>query len=88
GYPDKVPTRFLERKVDHTATLMDNYISLSRQEARFRLSRWNTKVDTSEWDMTADTVNAYYDPQSNSINFPAGILQLPFYEFKRDPAAN
>ncbi|MHA5095812.1 M13-type metalloendopeptidase [Oenococcus oeni] len=88
GYPDKVPTRFLERKVDQTATLMDNYISLSRQEARFRLSRWNTKVDTSEWDMTADTVNAYYDPQSNSINFPAGILQLPFYEFKRDPAAN
>ncbi len=38
--------------------------------------------------MTASTVNAYEDPQTNTINFPAGILQPPFYDFKIDPAVN
>jgi len=45
-------------------------------------------VDEKEWSMTPPTVNAYYSPSNNDINFPAGILQPPFYDFKIDPAVN
>jgi endothelin-converting enzyme/putative endopeptidase len=45
-------------------------------------------VDKKEWFMTPPTVNAYYDPQNNNINFPAGILQPPFYDVKLDEAVN
>jgi putative endopeptidase len=45
-------------------------------------------VDEKEWGMTPPTVNAYYDPSMNDINFPAGILQPPFFDFTVDPAVN
>ena len=45
-------------------------------------------VDRSEWGMTPPTVNAYYSPDRNNINFPAGILQPPFYRAGRDAAVN
>jgi putative endopeptidase len=45
-------------------------------------------VDEKEWRMTPPTVNAYYDPSMNDINFPAGILQPPFFDFTIDPAVN
>ena len=45
-------------------------------------------VDRSEWEMTPPTVNAYYEPLENNINFPAGILQPPFYSNKADDAVN
>ena len=45
-------------------------------------------VDRSEWEMTPPTVNAYYDPQMNDINFPAGVLEPPLYDPKMDDAPN
>jgi endothelin-converting enzyme/putative endopeptidase len=45
-------------------------------------------TDKTEWTMTTPTVNAFYSPQNNSINFPAGILQTPFFDAKRDMAVN
>ncbi len=45
-------------------------------------------MDRSEWDMTPPTVNAYYNPQMNDINFPAGVLQPPLYDAKMDDAPN
>ena len=45
-------------------------------------------VDKDEWGMTPPTVNAYYNPLENNINFPAGILQPPFYSAKADDAVN
>ena len=45
-------------------------------------------VDKKEWEMSQPTVNAYYEPQQNNINFPAGILQPPFYDNSMDDAVN
>ena len=52
------------------------------------LSHLGKPVDEKEWGMTPPTVNAYYSPSDNDINFPAGILQPPFYDDTRDPAVN
>ena len=52
------------------------------------LAKLGHAVDRSEWGMTPPTVNAYYSPSSNSINFPAGILQPPFFDPKADDASN
>lgn len=57
-------------------------------EFRRQMAKIGKPVDKKEWYMTPPTVNAYYDPQNNNINFPAGILQPPFYEVKLDPAVN
>ncbi len=57
-------------------------------EIAYRLSKIGKPVDRSEWGMTPPTVNAYYSPSQNNINFPAGILQPPFYNSKADMAVN
>ena len=53
-----------------------------------QLDKIGQPVDHSEWGMTPPTVNAYYDPSMNDINFPAGILQPSFYDQKQDDAVN
>ena len=57
-------------------------------EQKRQLSRIGKRVDRSEWDMSPPTVNAYYDSQTNQINFPAGILLPPLYDPKMDAAPN
>jgi len=57
-------------------------------ERKRDLSKIGKPVDLSEWGMTPPTVNAYYSPNRNNINFPAGILQPPFYQAGRDAAVN
>jgi putative endopeptidase len=59
-----------------------------RYEVERELSRIGKPVDKKEWGMSQPTVNAYYDPQQNNINFPAGILQPPFYDNQMDDAVN
>ena len=66
---------------------------VNRQNAtRFEFERWVNKigkpVDRTEWGMTPPTINAYEDPQTNTINFPAGILQPPFFDPSQDDAVN
>ena len=69
----------------------DAYGNLARTD-EFELHRQLAKIgkpfDRSDWQMSQPTVNAYYDPQENDINFPAGILQPPFYDNKMDDAVN
>ncbi|HVH29997.1 MAG TPA: M13 family metallopeptidase [Vicinamibacterales bacterium] len=60
-------------------------IAFERQRT---LNKIGQSVDRNEWSMTPPTVNAYYSPDRNTINFPAGILQPPFYQAGRDPAVN
>jgi predicted metalloendopeptidase len=57
-------------------------------EFRRNLGKIGKPVDKTEWGMTPPTVNAYYSPNQNNINFPAGILQPPFYDNARDEAIN
>src|SRR5258708_35828197 len=57
-------------------------------EVKRTLARLGSPVDKAEWGMTPPTVNAYFDPTANNINFPAGILQPPFFDFSLDDAVN
>ncbi len=60
----------------------------SEFEFNRQLQKIGKPVDRAEWGMTPPTVNAYYDPQLNTINFPAGILQPPYFEKQMDDAVN
>ena len=60
----------------------------TRFESRRELAKIGKPVDRGEWGMTPPTVNAYYNPQMNDINFPAGVLQPPLYDPKLDAAPN
>jgi putative endopeptidase len=70
----------------------DNYLNNVAQATSFEFERWVAKVgkpvDRGEWTMTPPTINAYYDPQLNTINFPAGILQPPFFDPTMDDSVN
>jgi putative endopeptidase len=57
-------------------------------ELKRELAKIGKPVDREEWGMTPPTVNAYYDPQLNTINFPAGILQPPYFDKQMDDAVN
>ncbi len=86
GYPDKWRDySSLQVKPDD---LYGNVERGSAFEWRFRTGRLKQPVDRSEWDMTPQTVNAYYDPSKNEIVFPAAILEPPFFDPKADPAVN
>jgi putative endopeptidase len=62
--------------------------SAARDIRMFNLAKIGKPVDRTEWNMTPPTVNAYYAPARNSITFPAGILQFPFFEADADDAVN
>jgi len=86
GYPDQWR--------DYTALEIksDDYIGNVVRSYRFEDARqWHKlgkPVDLNEWGMTPPTVNAYFNPQMNDINFPAGVLQPPLYDTKLDDAPN
>ena len=86
GYPDKW------RDYSSVAIKRDDAVGNSYRADAFEFQRELNKigkpVDRGEWEMTPPTVNAYYDPLMNNINFPAGILQPPFFDKKMDDAIN
>ena len=65
-----------------------NAIRATEFESRRDVAKIGKPVDRGEWGMTPPTVNAYYNPQMNDINFPAGVLQPPLYDPKLDDAPN
>lgn len=67
---------------------LGNAYRSSEFELNRQLAKIGKPVDRSEWGMTPPTVDAYYDPQLNTINFPAGILQPPYFDKDADDAAN
>jgi putative endopeptidase len=67
---------------------LGNYLRAQEFELKRQLAKIDKPVDHKEWGMTPPTVNAYYNPQENNINFPAGILQPPFFDNAMDDGVN
>jgi putative endopeptidase len=86
GYPEKWRD-YSSVKIERDNPV-GNVEQVSAFDDRRDLAKVGKPVDEKEWSMTPPTVNAYYNPAMNDINFPAGILQPPFYDFKIDPAVN
>ena len=86
GYPDKWRD-YSALRIDR-GSYAENVFRASQFENARDLAKIGKPVDRGEWGMTPPTVNAYYNPQLNEIVFPAGILQPPFYDPKRDDAYN
>jgi endothelin-converting enzyme/putative endopeptidase len=84
GYPNK--WRSYANLEIKPGEALDNSMRVREFKTAYQLHKIGKPVDRNEWFMTPPTVNAYYDPSQNTINFPAGILQPPFYD-KNEPAA-
>src|SRR4029077_21020893 len=86
GYPDKW------RSWDGLSTSPDSYVGNILAAAKFdrdwEMGKVGKPVNRTEWSMTPQTVNAYYNPERNEIVFPAAILQPPFFNAKADDAVN
>jgi putative endopeptidase len=86
GYPNQW------RDYSSVTITRTSYLNNVRESTVFEFHRQLGKigkpVDRSEWTMTPPTINAYYDPQLNTINFPAGILQPPYFDAAKDDAVN
>jgi len=87
GYPDKWRD-YSGLSIDPQKTLYDNIKAASIFETRRNLDLYGKPVDREEWEMTPQTVNAYYHPLNNEICFPAAILQPPFFNPNASDAVN
>lgn len=87
GYPDKWRD-YSKLTIDPAKSLYDNVAAATYVETLRNLEKFGKPVDKSEWGMTPQTVNAYYNPTTNEICFPAAILQAPFFDVNADDATN
>ena len=87
GYPDKWKD-YSSMEVKEGNTFYDNMIAVQTWGFKDNLDRIDEPVDRTEWGMSPQTVNAYFNPFNNEIVFPAAILQPPFYDYKADEAVN
>lgn len=87
GYPDKWRD-YSKLTIDPAKSLYDNVAAATYVETLRNLEKFGNPVDKSEWGMTPQTVNAYYNPTTNEICFPAAILQAPFFDVNADDATN
>jgi putative endopeptidase len=92
GIEDKIGYPSHWRDYTSVKIVRDSYLHNDEQATVAEFERYVAKigkpVDRTEWTMTPPTINAYYDPQLNTINFPAGILQPPFFDPSKDDAVN
>jgi putative endopeptidase len=87
GYPDKWRD-YSGLQVDKNDSYLVNVIRSNNFDYDYMAGKFNRPVDKDEWLMTPQTVNAYYNPSTNEICFPAAILQPPFFDPTADDAVN
>jgi putative endopeptidase len=90
GYPDKWKdySALTIKSPAEGGTYFDNTMSISNWSFKRNIDKLAKPVDKTEWGMSPQTVNAYYNPSNNEIVFPAAILQPPFYDYNADEAVN
>ena len=90
GYPDKWKdySDLNISSYELGGSYFQNMMNLSKWAMAQNMSKFGKPVDKTEWGMSPQTVNAYYNPVYNEIVFPAAILQAPFFDFRNDPAVN
>ncbi len=86
GYPDK--WRDWSGLASDRTSYVGNLIAATEFNHKFNLAKIGQPVDKTEWQMSPQTVNAYYNPLANEIVFPAAILQPPFFDANADDAVN
>jgi putative endopeptidase len=87
GYPDKWRD-YSKLKISDNESLFENMLRVAKFEDNFWLEKIGQENDPTLWYMNAHEINAYYDPSTNEICFPAGILQYPFFDMNADDAFN
>lgn len=87
GYPDKWRD-YSKLEINQNESLWENMIRVAAFEDNFWIEKIGQKKDPTIWYMNAHEINAYYDPTTNEICFPAGILQYPFFDMSADDAFN
>lgn len=87
GYPDKWKD-YSEINIDPKKSYLENVLEASKWYVKDNYSKMNKPVDKDEWHMTPQTVNAYYNPTTNEVCFPAAILQPPYFDPTADDALN
>jgi putative endopeptidase len=87
GYPDKWKD-YSGMEIDENLSYYENMHNAEMWEQKEEYKKWGKPVDKTEWGMTPQTVNAYYNPLANEIVFPAAILQAPFYDPESSDAEN
>ncbi len=87
GYPDKWKD-YSSMEVKPNNSFYENMIAVTQWKLKENLNKIDKPVDKTEWGMTPQTVNAYFNPFNNEIVFPAAILQPPFYDYLADDAVN
>ena len=87
GYPDKWRD-YSNLDISADAPLWENIVRVAKFEDAFWLDKIGQKKDPTIWYMNAHEINAYYDPTTNEVCFPAGILQYPFFDMDADDAFN
>jgi len=87
GYPDKFKD-YTTMVVDPSLSYYENMHNIGMWHQADLYSKWGKPVDKTEWGMTPQTINAYYNPMANEIVFPAGILQAPFFDPEASDAEN
>ena len=87
GYPDKWKD-YSELEIDPALSYWENVHNANMWQTKKALEKWGKPVDRTEWGMTPQTINAYYNPLNNEIVFPAGILQAPFFDPEASDAEN
>ncbi len=87
GYPDKWKD-YSSMNVKAENSFYDNMIAVTQWKLKKNLDKIDQPVDKTEWGMSTQTVNAYFNPFNNEIVFPAAILQPPFYDYLADEAVN
>ena len=91
GYPDEWPKEkdmMQVTPISEGGSLLSNLLVSMNVSIEYSLGLLGSEVDRSLWDITPQTINAYYDPANNEIVFPAAILQAPFYDYDNSDSAN